>query len=1106
MSDNSPNLPPPTNPSVAAQLPADEPGTLDPPTRVQSPNEPPAFAARDGQPFPFSRFSPPPEYLRIPGYEILGELGRGGMGVVYKAWQPQLKRLVALKMIRSGSHVEAEQLARFRTEAEAVARLTHPNIVQIYEIGERDSLPYFSLEFVDGGNLDSKLNGRPIPVRPAAELVETLARAVHYAHQRGVLHRDLKPANVLLQIAPSRLPTDKNTTLPSSESAFWNLQSAIPKITDFGLAKRLDIDGGLTESGFVLGTPSYMAPEQASGHAKGIGPAVDIYALGVILYELLTGRPPFYSEHTLDMLLQVINEEPLHPSRLRAKVPVDLETICLKCLQKEPHKRYATAEELADDLRRFLNQEPIHARAIGRAERLWRWCRRKPALAGLSAALVLVALTAFGLVTWKWRESQANFERSESNYQFAQEQRQLAEKNENELRRNLYLSDLDRVPQVCNVGQISRAVDFLNRHHPKPEQSDLRGFEWYWLWGLCHQEKATRGDLPEKVFAVAYSPDGQTLASACADGTVLLWDARTWTKRASLSTRPSAQALAFAPDGQALAVGCSFPNRRGEIQLWDVQTQQRKAVWADSGVTALAFSPDGHILAAGCWDNQLSLWDVKTAQRRKLHGHQNEIWCVAFAPDGRTVASAGVDRLIHIWDPATGVELRKMPGHTSSIWSLAFTPDGKTLASGGDDRTVCLWDLETGKLRSSTRVDKWSIRGLAFAPNGQTLAFACLQVGQSSEIRLWDLATRREHTLWGHTDAVAALAISPDGKTLVSGGHDHALRFWDARPSPWNQLREPQPGLNAPIIFALAPDGRTLACAEQKTIKLWDLSTGREQATLEGHALPVQALAFAPDGQTLASGEGQPLSSKDGALPESSPGVIKLWDCATGKERSTLRGHAHGIYALAFSPDGRLLAAGGGRSNQAGEVKLWDLGTHQERLTLRGEEYPFRTVAFAPDGKCVAAGSGDIWSNLSSKVWLWDPITGNEIVPPLKGHRGPIHTVVFAPNGRTLATSSQDSTVKLWDLATGQERLRLRGHQASVWGLAFTPDGRRLVSNGMDRTVKVWDPVEGIEQASLAGNLDAGGNVLISADGQLMVTGGVTGDKNGGIRLWHARR
>ncbi len=314
----------------------------------------------------------------IPGYEVLGELGRGGMGVVYRARHLGLNRVVALKMILAGGHAGEEERARFRREAEAVARLGHPNIVQIHEVGEVDGKPFFALEFVAGGSLADQVRKAPFPPGQAARVVELLARAMHHAHEQGIIHRDLKPANVLVAA------------------------DGTPKITDFGLAKRLDADAGQTPSGAILGTPSYMAPEQAAGKVRQVGPAADVYALGALLYELLTGRPPFRAATPLDTLLQVLAEEPVPPSRLQPKLPRDLETICLKCLQKNPARRYAPALALAEDLRRFQAHEPIQGRPAGRGERLVKWARRHPTTAAAAGVGVLlgVALAVVGVLLY----------------------------------------------------------------------------------------------------------------------------------------------------------------------------------------------------------------------------------------------------------------------------------------------------------------------------------------------------------------------------------------------------------------------------------------------------------------------------------------------------------------------------------------------------------------------------------------------------------------------------------------------------------------------------------------------------------------------------------
>ncbi len=383
--------------AVDAEGGRERPGGLDPHA-----DTPPVEAGGQAAPPPGAvGFAPGVTPPALPGYVLLGELGRGGMGVVYQARQVGLNRLVAIKMILAAHHAGAHEVARFRKEAEAAARLQHPNIVQIYAIGEHAGLPYFSLEYVNGGNLAQRLNGAPQPPAEAAALAETLAHAVHFAHRHGIVHRDLKPANVLLMAGRSPgASADVAGSVTSALAPGERLNDAIPKITDFGLAKQLDPAASQTQSGAVMGTPSYMAPEQAVGEPRAIGPAADVYALGAILYEMLTGRPPFRGASAFDTLEQLRVQEPVPPRRLQPRLPRDLETICLKCLAKEPGRRYATAEALADDLHRFRTGEPIRARRTRAWEHAWKWARRRPALAALAVLnlAMLLALLVGGAV------------------------------------------------------------------------------------------------------------------------------------------------------------------------------------------------------------------------------------------------------------------------------------------------------------------------------------------------------------------------------------------------------------------------------------------------------------------------------------------------------------------------------------------------------------------------------------------------------------------------------------------------------------------------------------------------------------------------------------
>jgi tRNA A-37 threonylcarbamoyl transferase component Bud32 len=742
--------------------------------------------------------------VQVPGYEILGELGRGGMGVVYKARQIKLNRLVALKMILAGGHAGEAELMRFRAEAEAIARLQHPHIVQVYEVGEHDGLPFFSLEFCEGGSLAKKLDGTPLPPREAVRLVETLAGAVQAAHQANVIHRDLNPANVLLA------------------------GGGTPKVTDFGLAKKLD-EAGQTASNAIMGTPSYMAPEQAGGRSKAVGPAADVYALGAILYELLTGRPPFKAATMVDTLMQVVADEPVPPSRLQPTTPRDLETICLKCLHKEPGKRYGSAADLAADLRRFQAGEPIRARPAGRVERLAKWVRRQPAAAALLAVSVLAGMSLLGggayftarlaernerladEVTRAERAEREARERAEDERRAREEARQLA-KQEATARQQADLlakqetaarqqADVEkraaqyqalRAEYARHAIQVNLALSAWERHDVAEAERVLGEeaaqfqptWEWRHLRGLCRRKALSLLGHTGEVRSVAVSADRRRIVSGGQDGTVKVWDAE---RAQQILTLKGHSRVAVSADGRRIVSGGGDPRdpgRPGEVKVWDGQTGPDLLTLQGhtSAVRSVAVSADGRRIVSGGQDGTVKVWDAQAGpDLLTLKGHAGP---VAVSADGRRIVSEGADGTVKVWDAQTGKDLLTLQGHTGPVVSVAVSADGQRVVSGSSDKTAKVWDGQTGRDLLTLQGHTGPVVSVAVSADGQRI------VSGSSDktVKVWDGQTGRDLlTLKGHTGWVNSVAVSADGRRIVSAGRNldrpGEVKVWGGPPA-----------------------------------------------------------------------------------------------------------------------------------------------------------------------------------------------------------------------------------------------------------------------------------------------------------------------------------
>jgi WD40 repeat protein len=980
------------------------------------------------------------------------------MGLVYKARHLRLNRFVALKMLITGAYAGPHERARFQREAEAVASLQHAHIVQIHDVGDHEGWPYFTMELVEGGSLAQALAGTPQPARQAAALVAAVAEAMQAAHQSGIMHRDLKPANILL----------------TADGA--------PKVADFGLARHFDVEPGLTLSGAQIGTPSYMSPEQVIGKASTIGPAVDIYALGVLLYEMLTGRPPFRGETASETEQQVLHHEPLSPSRLNPKVPRDVETICLKCLEKDPKRRYPTAGALAADRGRYLNVEPIHARPAGRLERGLRWARRHQSTSAALAVMVLLlatlvagsilAATYFRNLQLKQRELTGKAERlaEEKEDQRAQavefQQREAAlrlraEQQGRELRQNLYIGQMNLASQSMVLpGGLARVAErLLNWERGQP---DLRGWEWYYLNGLCHRDLVTLRGHPDVLLDAAWSPDGRSIASAGGVGALGVWDAAgkgdpLWLRGHSAVVF----SVAWSPNGQRLASA----GYDGTIRVWNANDGRAlSTLYAhESPVFAVAWNGNGTRLVSGGHDGTVRIWTLAAdAVPHVLRAHGAGVTGVAWSPDGKWIASASRDMTVRIWDVDSKLESKQLTGHGNWVNHVAWRPDGQQLASASGDQTVKVWDPSTGKAVLTLHGHSLPVNGVAWSPDGTRLASA----GEDYTIKVWPASGNGEpRTIRGHTNSVTSVAWSPDGARLLSASHDATAKMWDGQAKSETLALRDHEGTILTLAWS-GGDRPLLASGDTRGIlNLWNVAESEKPAKLRGHNGAVTCVAWDRDRRRLATaGFDQ---------------TVRIWDAARGNEVAKLVGHTTPVVTVQWSPDGRRLASGG----EDQTVRIWNVTAGRCEGTYRGHNDKVTSVAWSPNSKHVAS------SSVAQGVRVWEADPGHDTASDL-GHVSEVISIAWSPDSRFLALGSSNHTARILDASTGKSLHILRGHTAVVSAVAWNPEGTRLATASHDRAVKIWDVATGSETLTLGDHVAPVLALAWSADGTALASAG----------------
>lgn len=988
-------------------------------------------------------------------YELLEEIARGGMGIVYKARQKSLDRTVAVKLLLFGRYASDEFVHRFRIEASSAASLQHPNIVAIHEVGVHQDQHYFAMDFVNGPNLAQFVRNEPICPLRAARYAKTIADAIEFAHRRRIIHRDLKPSNVLI---------DSNDQL---------------HVTDFGLARNLSEDSDLTLTGQVLGSPNYMPPEQASGQRHQTGPTADVYSIGAIVYHMLTGRPPFEGDTLSETIQRVLHQDPISPRLLNSKVPEDLETLCLKCLEKDPARRYPTAQALADELDRFIRDQPIQARPVTALERGWRWCRRNPAFAASVGTIVgLLLVVASGAPLLLWRVSQA---------------RRVAEEN-------LYIKSIYQASEALDSEDLPQAQAIFQKINESAVQRELRGWEWRFL---NHRMRSVHtvllGSHPSWIADLAVTPEGDLIATISEDGLVKLWSLRThqeltqWQAHGSLlRSQPDIfhHAVRFAGRGKVLISA----GHDGKLCFWDLSWQRTNAaiqpqpavvLQLPEPIIRLAVSPDENLLAGLSFRGELSLWSLANPKPHLLARRSEDEtglfvgFGLAFSFDSKELLAGSVDQPVQRYDVTDRGRLKLLGTVPGSAPPFAFSPDGHRLVSASASRRVVRrWSWPELVPSADLRLPSGNVDSFAFSSDNRWLAAG----SSGGKINIWDengRSLRGVRTLYGHEQHTSALYFlrGGDNAELVSISSDKTARLWNVGgEQPADILL-----VGAPVLAAaFSPDNRYLAAAvsaayfltnstpaEPYVLQLWDLkSRSLIRSVFFGWKGRAPSLRFSPDGRHLAASDYSRLQfhevpSLRRVATEGERGLVFSksgdWHAYVNHNQifrrsslatmpSVLAAHPLGdeIVGTALADDDSVLAS----SSPTGAIYLWDPRNGRSLGIFEGHQLRIPSMLFSANGRRLVSACWD------SRLGIWD-LESRRNLAFLRAHHV-FNGAAISPDGRTIATCGEDDHVRLWNLAYCQELAILRGHTGTVNGVAFSKDGQWLASCSDDGTVRLW--------------------------------------------------